>query len=173
MDNIAQNELKKPGRKLVIWVGPGWPMLNRPSDGYTDKQQRRNFDSIVEMSAALREARITMYSVTPVIVLQGGPNPMLYQRFLSPVRTAQDAEAGNLGLKVLVTHTGGRILGPGNDVAAQINACIEDADAFYQVSFNPPAAEHANEYHDLKIVVDRPGVTVRTATGYYAEPIDR
>ena len=173
MDNIAQNELKKPGRKLVIWVGPGWPMLNRPSDGYTDKQQRRNFDSIVELSAALREARITMYSVTPVIVLQGGPNPMLYQSFLSPVRTAHDAEAGNLGLKVLVTQTGGRILGPGNDVVAQINACTEDANAFYQVSFSPPAAEHANEYHDLKIVVDRPGVTVRTVTGYYDEPIAR
>jgi VWFA-related protein len=170
MDNIAQNELKKPGRKLVIWVGPGWPMLNRPSDGYSDKQRRRNFDSIVEMSAALREARITMYSVSPVIALQGGPNPMLYQRFLSPVKTAQDAEAGNLALKVLVTQTGGKITGPDNDVVTQINRCIEDANAFYQISFDPPTAEHAEEYHDLKIVMDKPGTTVRTTTGYYNEP---
>src|SRR5206468_2060474 len=44
MDNIAQNEVKKPGRKLVIWIGPGWPMLSRPADGYSDKEQRRNFD---------------------------------------------------------------------------------------------------------------------------------
>jgi VWFA-related protein len=173
MDNIAQNELKKPGRKLVIWVGPGWPMLNRPSDGYSDKQRRRNFDSIVEMSAALREARITMYSVSPVIALQGGPNPMLYQRFLSPVKTAQDAEAGNLALKVLVTQTGGKIMGPDNDVVTQINRCIEDANAFYRISFDPPTAEHADEYHDLKIVMDKPGTTARASTGYYNEPANR
>jgi VWFA-related protein len=169
MDNIAQNELKKPGRKLVIWVGPGWPMLNRPSDGYSDKQQRRNFDSIVEMSTALREARITMYSVSPVINLQAGQNPLLYQRFLTPVKTAHDAAAGNLGLKVLVTQTGGKIMGPDNDVVTQINLCIEDANAFYRISFDSPAAERADEYHDLKVVVDKPGMTVRTNTGYYDE----
>lgn len=169
MDNIAQNELKKPGRKLVIWVGPGWPMLNRPSDGYSDKQRRRNFDSIVEMSAALREARITMYSVSPVIALQGGPNPMLYQRFLTPVKTVLDAEAGNLGLKVLVTQTGGKIMGPDNDVVTQINRCVEDANAFYRISFDPLTAGHPDEYHDLRTVVDKPGTTVRTSTGYYNE----
>jgi len=172
MDNIAQNELKKPGRKLVIWVGPGWPMLNRPSDGYTERQQRRNFDSIVEMSAALREARITMYSVSPVINIQAGQNPLLYQRFLSPVKTAHDAEAGDLGLKVLVTQTGGKILGPDNDMMGQINRCIEDANAFYRIGFDPPVAERADEYHDLKVQVNRPGVTVKTNTGYYNEPVN-
>jgi VWFA-related protein len=173
MNNIAQNELKKPGRKLVIWVGPGWPMLNRPSDGYTGKQQTRNFDSIVEMSAALREARITMYSVSPIIAVQGGQNPMLFQRFLNPVKTPHDAEAGDLGLKVLVTQTGGKIMGPDNDVVTQINRCIEDANTFYRISFDPPAAGHADEYHDLKIIVDKPGTTARTSTGYYDEPATR
>lgn len=173
MDNIAQNELKKPGRKLVIWIGPGWPMLDRPSDGYTEKQQRRNFDSVVEMSAALREAQITMYSVSPVLVIQNGPNPMLYKNFLSPVKTAYDAEAGDLGLKVLVTQTGGKIMGPDNDVVTQINQCIDDADAFYRIGFDPPAADHADEYHDLKLLVDRPSLTVRTNTGYYNEPANQ
>ncbi|WP_109487649.1 VWA domain-containing protein [Occallatibacter savannae] len=173
MDNIAQNQLKKPGRKLVIWIGPGWPLLNRPSDGYTDKQQRRNFDSIVELSTALREARVTMYSVSPVLVIQNGPNPMLYKRFLNPVRTAHDAEAGDLGLKVLVTQTGGKIMGPDNDMVAQINRCIDDANAFYRISFDPPAAEQPDEYHDLKIAVAKPGTTVRTNTGYYDQPANR
>ena len=173
LDNIAQNELKKSGRKLVIWVGPGWPLLSRPSDGYTDKQQRRNFDSIVETSTALREARITMYSVSPVLVIQNGPNPMLYKNFLNPARTAHDAEAGDLGLKVLVTQTGGRIMGPDNDVVAQINQCIEDANAFYRIGFDPPIAKHPDEYHDLKVVVDKPGTTARTNTGYYDEPANR
>jgi len=171
MDNIAQNELKRPGRKLVIWVGPGWPMLNRPSDGYTERQQRRNFHSIVEISTALREARITMYSVSPMINLLGGQNPMLYQHFLSPVKTAHDAEAGNLGLKVLVTQTGGKILGPDNDLVSQINRCIDDANTFYRISFDPPPAQLADEYHDLSVsVADHPGVVVRTNASYYNQP---
>lgn len=168
IDEIAQNEAKKPGRKLLVWVGPGWPMLDRPSDGYTEKQQRRNFDGIVELTTALRNARISVYSVAPMGA--SGANPIQYKKFLSPVEKYQDAEAGNLGLKVLVTQTGGRILGPNNNLADQIGQCIEDANAFYRISFDPPATEHADEYHDLKVVVDRPDALVRTSTGFYNEP---
>jgi VWFA-related protein len=170
MDNIAQNEMKKPGRKLVIWVGPGWPMLDRPSDGYTETQQRRNFDAIIELSTALRQSRITVYSVAPAGA--SGGNPIHYQKFLKPVTTYGEAESGNMALKVLVTQTGGRIMGPDNDLVMQIDRCIEDANAFYRISFNPALAERADEYHELKIVVDKPGTMVRTETGYYNQPVN-
>ena len=168
MDNIAQNEMKKPGRKLVVWVGPGWPMLDRPSDGYTEKQQRRNFDSIVELSTALRQSRITVYSVAPTGA--SGGNPLHYRKFLHGVKTYHEAEAGNMALKVLVTQTGGRIMGPDNDLVLQINRCIEDANAFYRIAFEPAPAEDADKYHDLEILVDKPGTVVRTDTGYYSHP---
>jgi VWFA-related protein len=168
IDSIAQNEAKKPGRKLLIWVGPGWPMLNRPSDGYTQMQQKRNFNSIVEMSTALRQARITLYSVAPVGA--SGGNALLYQNYLKGVKTFHDAESANLALKVLVVQTGGKILGPDNDLVSQINKCIGDAAAFYRISFDPPPAKQADEYHDLKVTVDKPGTVVRTRTGYYNEP---
>ena len=83
------------------------------------------------------------------------------------MKTYRDADFGNLALKVLVTQTGGRILGPDNDLAGQIDRCVEDASAFYRISFDPPAAEHVDEYHDVKIIVNNPGVTVRTNSGYY------
>ncbi len=168
MDNIAQNEARKPGRKLLIWVGPGWPMLSRPADGYSDKEQRRNFANIIELTTALREARITPYSVAPGT--GATPNALFYRTFLKPVKTYRDADFGNLALKVLVTQSGGRILGPDNDLIAQINRCVEDASAFYRISFDPPAALRPDEYHDLKIVVDRPGAILRTNSGYYNEP---
>ena len=86
------------------------------------------------------------------------------------VPTEKQADVGNLGLKVLATNTGGRILGPDNDLAAQINECVADANAFYRLSIDPPAPEHADEYHDLKVQVNHPDVTVRTNAGYYIEP---
>ncbi len=86
------------------------------------------------------------------------------------MQTAHDAESGHLALKVFVTQTGGLILGPDNDVEGQIERCVENADAFYQISFDPPpAGAAADEYHDVKVVVNQPGLTVKTNSGYYVE----
>jgi VWFA-related protein len=168
---IAENEAKKPGRKLLIWVGPGWPLLNRPSDAFSEREQRRQFNSIVELSTRLREARIVLYSVAPVdTTSDAGRFTILYQKFLKGVSSPRDANAGNLALKVLVTQTGGQILGPDNDLVTQINQCIDDANSFYRISFDPPAAQREDEYHDLRVQVGRPGLTVRTNTGYYDQP---
>jgi len=165
------NETSKPGRKLLIWVGPGWPLLNRPSDAFSDREQRRQFNSIVELSTRLREARIVLYSVAPMdTTADSGRFTTLYQKFLPAVTTPREANAGNLALKVLVTQTGGQILGPNNNLAGQIDQCIDDADSFYRISFDPPPAQHADEYHSLKMQVGRPGVTVRTNVGYYDQP---
>ncbi|MBS1804299.1 MAG: hypothetical protein JST28_13105 [Acidobacteria bacterium] len=111
-----------------------------------------------------------MYSVSQIRA--SGANPILYQHFLNPVITYRDAERGNLGLKVLLTQTGGKIMGPGNDLISQMNWCVEDASRFYHISFDPPTAKHADEFHELKGVVDRPGVVVRTNMGYYNEPVN-
>ena len=99
--------------------------------------------------------------------------PLLYQAFLKGVKSPREADTGNLALKVLVTQTGGRILGPDNDVVGQIVDCISDANSFYRISFDPPHAEHADEYHDLRVSVAKPGFTVRTNTGYYNQPAEK
>ena len=164
---IAENEARKPGRKLLIWVGPGWPMLNRGELGhYSERDQRRYFDSIVELSATLREARMVVYSVAPSAGADA-TSSIRYQEYLKGVKSPRESDAGDLALKVLATQTGGKILGPDNNLAGQIDRCITDANNFYRISFDPPAAEHADEYHDLKVTVDKPGFTVRTNTGYY------
>lgn len=60
---IAAAEAPKPGRKMLIWIGPGWPMLE--SSGYepSERSQRSAFNSIVEISQLLLEARITLYNI--------------------------------------------------------------------------------------------------------------
>jgi VWFA-related protein len=167
---IAENEAKRPGRKLLIWVGPGWPMLNSNRFSFSDKDQRRYFEAIVELSTKLREARMAVYSVASINIDSDGTRRFMYQDFLKGVATPLKADTGNLSLKVLAVQSGGRILGPDNNLAEQIESCVEEANAFYTISFNPPAAEHADEYHDLKVKVSQPAVTVRTSSGYYNQP---
>jgi VWFA-related protein len=168
---IAENEAARPGRKLLIWVGPGWPMLDSANFTHSEKDQRRYFNEIVALSTKLREARMVVYSVAPSSSVTGsGTHTLLYQAFLKGVKSPRQADTGNLGLKVLAVQTGGRILGPDNDLAAQINSCMAEANAFYTLSFNPPPAENADEYHELKIQVGQAGFAARTTTGYYNQP---
>jgi len=51
LGTIAIEARRRPGRKLLFWIGQGWPRL---SEGQV------SFDGIVEFSTRLREARIRM-----------------------------------------------------------------------------------------------------------------
>jgi VWFA-related protein len=173
LDSIAQNEANSPDRKILIWVGPGWPMLNSAQFQISSSQgQQQLFDSIVELSTSLREAHIALYSISSEegsesISKVGGGSPFLYQDFLKGVKSVQKASFSNLGLKVLAIQSSGRVLGPSGDLVGQIDSCVQDASAFYTLSFDPPRADKPHEYHDLKVIVGKPGLTARTNTGYY------
>ena len=164
---IAHNEAMKPGRKLLLWAGPGWPMLLGLHYDTTGPGQRQLFDSIIALSTALRQARIALYSIA-----QGPPDPsaFLYRDYLQGVKTPEKADAPNLSLKVLALHSGGRVLDPDNDLKAQIDTCVQDAGAYYTLSFDPPRTETPDQYHDLKVTVGKPGFTARTSSGYYNQP---
>lgn len=169
LTSIAENEAAKPGRKLLVWIGPGWPVLNGPDYHFTLKDQNRFFDLLVELSTRLREARIVLYDVEPTDP-KSEANPMIYQSFLKGVASPKLAGPGNLALQVLATQTGGRVLGPDNDVTGLLAQSVEDANAFYSISFDPLKAEHTDEYHELKVEVNQPGLSVRTSAGYYDQP---
>jgi VWFA-related protein len=168
-DTIIWSEAKKPGRKLLIWAGSGWPLFDNPrmQSLYTSKDRQLDFSGIVQFSTRLREARIAVYSIsagTP------GFGTFLYQDSLKGVKTPDKADLSYLNLKVLAVESGGRVTGPDNDLTAQISQCVQDATAYYTISFDPPHADRADEYHDLKVLVDKPGLTARTNTGYYNQP---
>jgi VWFA-related protein len=164
---IARSEAKRPGRKVLIWAGPGWPLLDRPGLQTSSKGEQQIFNEIVDLSTTLREGRITLYSVS---LGDTNAGTFLYQDFLKGVKTADRANPSDLALKVIATQSGGRVLGPDNDIAAQVEKCIEDSRSFYTLSFDPPKADKPNEYHDLKIEIGKPGLTARTNTGYYNQP---
>lgn len=167
--SIADAEAKKPGRKLLIWAGRGWPIFNNPSlqAYYSSKDREQEFNEIVWASTRLREARIAVYSIS-----EGTPSvfTFYYQGFLKGVKTSDQADLSHLNLKVFAVESGGRVLGPDNDMTAQIDQCVQDATAFYRLSFDPPRADGPNEYHDLKVEIDKPKLTARTSTGYYNQP---
>jgi VWFA-related protein len=118
----------------------------------------------------LRQARVTLYSVNPLGPGESVLRDLYYEEFLKGISKPNDVVFGDLGLQVLATQTGGLALTASNDITAQLQRCIADAEAYYELSFDPPPAEHPDEYHHLEIKMAKPGLTARTRQGYYAQP---
>jgi VWFA-related protein len=168
---LAARETPKPGRKLVIWISPGWPMLSGPRTNLDSRTQQMVFNSVVAASTALREARITLYSVDPLgLADSGGLRTTYYEEFLKGVTKPSQVQIGNLALQVIATQTGGLAFYGSNDIVDGLHRCIADADAFYVMTMQAAPADRSNDYHSLEVRVGTPGLKARTRTGYYAQP---
>lgn len=167
MSAVVEMLRDRPGRKLLIWVGPGWPMLDGPGITFSTEQQKKLFGNIVAFSTLMREAHVDVYSISLGASDRG---TYLYGGYLKGVRKVSQAQAPDLGLKVLAVESGGLALPPSNDLTAALETCMQDAGIYYSLSFEPPPADGPNDYHELKMRVDRPGLTARTNTGYYDQP---
>jgi VWFA-related protein len=164
---IVAEESKRPGRKLVVWIGRGWASLGTELGGMSDKWRHDEFIHVVELSDALRQAHMTLYSVDPQGV---GIREHWEDSVYKGVSSEREVNYASLVLEVLARQTGGLELEGSNDIAQMVHRCIADANAYYVLTFNPPAAAHANEYHGIEVKVNKPGLTARTRAGYYAQP---
>ncbi|MBB5317424.1 VWA domain-containing protein [Tunturibacter empetritectus] len=168
---LAATESKEPGRKMVIWISPGWPILSGPNITLTAKEQQGLFSSIVYLSTALRQARITLYSIDPLGVADAATTRVFYyEEFLKPVSKPQDAQAGDLALQVLARQSGGQALNSSNDITQQITRCVAEADAFYTLTVEPVPSDRPNQSHVVAVSVETAGMTARTRSLYYGQP---
>jgi len=90
LGSIAVDQREIAGRKIVVWIGPGWPVMgNADSD----------FNEITELSTRLREGRITLDNVAML------PNPEArafdYHSYLEPPRSQKDMQPAKMALQVI------------------------------------------------------------------------
>ncbi|HEY1895032.1 MAG TPA: VWA domain-containing protein [Terracidiphilus sp.] len=166
LGSIAIGQRDIPGRKVVVWIGPGWPVNGG----------NISFDEATELSTRLREARITLDNVNVWL----NPVPLInYHDYLDAPRSQEDMQPAKMALQVIATHTGGLVLDSSEDLDRDIDRCAEDVRSFYTLTFNPPHTDTMDEFQDLRVEIrgglrvglDRPGLTVRAPTGYYNEPV--
>jgi VWFA-related protein len=160
----------RPGRKLMLWVSPGWPLLSGPGIALDSKQQQEIFADIVTLSTQLLQARVTLYNINPLGNSESVTAGSYYKEFLKGISKASQVDVGDLGLPVLATQSGGMVLDFSNDVAGLLRECLSDSAPYYEISFDPPPGAKRDEYHHLEIKLAKPGLTARARQGYYAQP---
>jgi hypothetical protein len=170
--SVAIERRDKPGRKVLVWMGFGWPIIGGPKKG-----SDQDFSTLVELSTRIREARMVISEVTtwsdPLVFNTVFAGNFDYPDYLAGVRTPSDLEHPYLhfALPVLAIQSGGLFLDAPPDFMRAIEHCVQDASAFYTVSFDPPRAAHPDEYHALKVQIGTHGLSARTNTGYYDQPV--
>jgi VWFA-related protein len=167
---FTAREGARPGRNVMIWISPGWPILSGPNVELDSKQKQQIFTDIVDVSNRLAQARVTLYEVNPLGASESEFRGSYYEVFLKPVTKPDQVNLGNLALQVLSIQSGGRAFDFNNDIPGLLQKCFSDIAPYYEISFVPAAAERPDEYHSLEVKVSKPGLTAHTRQGYYAQP---
>jgi VWFA-related protein len=162
-------EAARPGRKIILWISPGWPILSGPGVQLQAKEQQQIFNDIVQLSTEMRKGRITLYSLDSLGVSENLLRVNYYQDFMKGVKKASQTSLGNLSLQVLAVQSGGQAYNS-SGLAIIMQKSLDDCKAFYEVTIQPLPAETRDEYHQLEVKVAKAGLVARTRTGYYAEP---
>jgi VWFA-related protein len=189
--SIAAEQARRPGRKSLLWISHGWPMLA----GEDKKSQPVLFNSIVAIADRLRKGQITLYDLDPSGAGNGGnvfrtntvSNQMghfavqestqattdtshLYEAYLKGVSSPSQVKYDHLALPVLAIKSGGELFNQQNDVLREIDDCIAYSNSYYLLTIASPKASAPNEYHDIEVKLHKRIGKVRTLTGYYSQP---
>ena len=170
---ILSVEQARPGRKLVLIISPGWPMLGDWGSQQDLHSVQQDFNMIVALTNTVHDARTVIYRLDPYELggLHAGPqDPFYFKDFLKPLTDPKKATFPYLGLGVFAVHSGGRVLVTGHDITGEINSVLPDAGAYYEITCTAPPNPAPNEYQAIEVRVSQPGATAHTISGFYANP---
>jgi len=178
LEQIAQSYARIPGRKNLIWVGGGFPSVDPTSFDSHDLQIVQ--DTVQHITDVLLSTRVTLYAIDPTSSAAG----------VVEITNADMADAASLvgeGLGVnastfdanadfdhLSMITGGRVVRGRNDVGQQIALAIDDGANFYTIGYSPTSTStSAAKFRKIRVDCLRPGLTMVTRAGYFAEPVQQ
>jgi VWFA-related protein len=159
-----------PGRKILLWISPGWPLLSGARIELSPQQQKQVFANVVAFSGELEQSNVTMYSINPLGVEESLNREDYYQSFVKGVATPGRTDLADLSLQVLAVQSGGLALNGSNDVVGGLKTCIADLNSWYEITIPAARADRPNEYHQIDVKTIQPGLIARTRNGYYAQP---
>ncbi len=167
LGSIAIEERRKPGRKLMFWIGNGWQIENRKASGI--------FDFSIELLTRMREARINLWgsSEWPLYNSAGHPVPVAdyaMKEFLGGTKP-DSTDFEYLSLPVIAVRSGGGMLDTSHHLATLIAERVKQESRYYSITFDPPRTNLIDEYHHLRMKIAKEDMTAYSCEDYYDEPV--
>ncbi|HLH06680.1 MAG TPA: VWA domain-containing protein [Terriglobales bacterium] len=168
MYQIAQASTDRASRKNLVWIGEGFPVINyavsaaaQPAlglHGVDLATQEKARGMVQKLANALLAARISVYTVDPTGLLYAGD--IHDPRILTT--------NGDLIFENIAPETGGKIFRNINDVGFLVDKSVRDGSSYYTLAYYPTNKDWNGKFRNISVKVIRPGLEVRTRTGYYA-----
>ncbi|MFN0109813.1 MAG: VWA domain-containing protein, partial [Blastocatellia bacterium] len=151
-----------PGRKMVVLISDGFKLFGRDRDNDQVLQNLRRLTDLANRSS------VVVYSIDakglqtlmPDASTSGTPRPEDYSA------VAQENFDSQEGLTYIARETGGMAFLNNNDINLGIRKSLEDSRSYYLLGFDPDDEKFDRKYHTIKLKVTRPGLRIRTRSGF-------
>ncbi|MES2391262.1 MAG: VWA domain-containing protein [Acidobacteriota bacterium] len=172
---VATSVQGYPGRKNVIWMGPGYSRTLEVSRGLRG-QPHSSAGAVVRLvTNRMLVAHITLYTIDPAGPYRphsvGGPGgPGMDQAATGGEEgDVYTAPGRNATFHTFARSTGGTVITGRNDLDAQITKSEQQGSRYYTLAYTPAfnAGAKPEAFRKIQVMVDVPGVSVTTRNGYF------
>src|SRR5215510_15078826 len=155
-----------PGRKCVILLSDGFRINSKTNNDNTTQQVRQSLENLVELA---NRSSVVIYSIDakglqpfmPGADVAGRPSATAHSDAL------QSAQEALEGLNYVSRETGGFTVVNTNDLNIGVEEALYDQQSYYLLGFDPDSEKFDRRRHSIKVRVNRPGLTVRTRSGFF------
>ncbi|MBS1810956.1 MAG: VWA domain-containing protein [Acidobacteria bacterium] len=164
-----------PGRKMVILLSDGFKLFDK------DRNNTQVMDNLRRLTDLANRSSVVIYSIDTKGLLPLTPSAADNTRGMSQQqmneRYGQMSQANfesQDGLVALARETGGFAVLNNNDINVGVSKVMKDNESYYLLGFDPDDEQfdvkYRNKFHSIKIKLKRPGLQVRTRSGYFGIP---
>lgn len=174
---IADSVRDLPGRKIVIWIGYGYPSV--PTE-HMNKQQAKAVQTMLhDVTDRLLRARVTVNIIDPEgtiahdisttdVVYQDVAARMIDQRALgSSASYGQELGpfSGAFNFEKFATASDGHLIKGRNDIEAPVERTTQDGTKYYSLSYTPTSGSDASQdFRKIRVVARRTVVNYRDSS---------
>jgi VWFA-related protein len=162
-----------PGRKSVVYFSDGLPINRGQGNGDVSICVYNALRQLVDAAA---RASVVIYAIDARGVFNQyhisaaddvAPEDTLALR---EARGQSFFESQN-GLNYMAENTGGRFIYNNNDLNLALGRVLRDQRGYYLIGYRPAEATFKGKrFHEIKVRVRRPGLSVRSRSGFFSLP---
>lgn len=171
IEAIAHRVAHVPGRKSLVWVSGSFPIsIGYDADSLFDPaREHLSFGDELEHAArALNQANMAIYPVDARGLMA---LPQFSASKSSFSRSGPSSSWQNFfTMDTLADRTGGKAFYNTNDIEGAVQHALADGQFTYTLGFYPTHGKWDGKFHELKVHVNKKGLTLRYRKGYFAAP---
>jgi VWFA-related protein len=175
-----------PGRKSLVLFSESMRLTFLDGPGIVGTSGTTNVtreDNLRKLADEANRSSVVIYSIDPRgptftgLTASDGAGGRTSEQLAEVVgqRTQQFIQSQD-GLVILAQKTGG-LFYVGNDIASSIRKAVDDGNGYYLMGYQPEGAtfdeRNTSRFHSISVRVKRPGLMVRSRTGFFGTPDNR